>query len=316
MEQANQIIGLLAVAAMLVAGAAIMVARAPARRLGPRMVLLLFAPVIPMAIVLGLGALFSPAHDAPLSNVAFLVMLVGIFAVIPWMVACAIGYAIGCAIRRRHPPQEASAAVPSAMSVPVRPQPAARIAPDTSAEPRFSHHSPDGSIRIDILPVEWAASQWVNTPRVVDMAGERTLCNLMGTDWEANTAFPRERYVWLGLRRYRSPGYLFAECDLDADRYRIALASLDTPDEEGPLGDMTGRLEYWWDRATELAMARAPQGEAPSVAAPHPFAAWRTALVLLVAAIIAIAGLTWLSMETGIDPPDVRTIPHIPRIPH
>jgi hypothetical protein len=180
-----------------------------------------------------------------------------------------------------------------------------------AAKPHVSQESPDGSVRVDIEPVEWGNSQWVHTPRVVETANGRILCDLFGTDWQADTAFPRERYVWLGLRRYRSPGHLFAEFDLDADRYRIALRSLDLPDEEGPLGDISARLEAWWARATALASTSANQPPAPP-SPPGPFAAWRTALVILVGALAAIAGLTWFSMKTGIEPPKVPLIIRVP----
>lgn len=180
MELANQIIGLLMVAVPLIAGAAAIVARSRGARLMRNMVLLAFAPAILMAAVLGIGALFSPAHDSPFSQFAFAVMLIGIFAVIPWALVCAIGFAIGYRIRRKHPPSETE---------PVRP--------------------------------------------------------------------------------------------------RASAAAARTTDAPAP---------------------------APRL---HPFAAWRTALVILVATIAAIAGLTYMSMKTGIDPPRLLTgVPHIPRFPH
>jgi hypothetical protein len=104
------------------------------------------------------------------------------------------------------------------------------------------------------------------------------------------------------------------EFDLDADRYRIALNSLESPDEEGTLGDISDRLEHWWARATALASAQAPK-EHP-IPAPGPFAAWRTALVILVGAVVAIAVLTYLSVTYNIDVPRLPVkAPHIPRLP-
>jgi len=234
---------------------------------------------------------------------------------VPWVVICLLGFAIGIAMRRKRRPAEPAvedavapaSAVPAPIASPAGPSVAARppqrSLPADAGTPHFSQASPDGSLRIDIEPVEWANSQWVHTPRVVETANGRILCDLLGSDWEAQAAFPREHYAWLGLRRYRSPGHLFAEFDLDADRYRIALTSLEAPDEEGPLGDMSERLEHWWPRATALAMDGAvlPQ----PVQTPHPFAAWRTALVILVGALAAIAGLTFLSEKYGVEPPHV-----------
>lgn len=325
MEQTGQLVQLAIVAGALVGVSALIIARASSRRLVRNMLVWLFAPAILMAGVMALGTLFSPGPGEPFYNVAFAIMLVGTIVVLPWMAVCAVGFAIGFAIRRKYPPvdpvEPAPAAAPTPSSEAPRPspvllRPAPAIIPVDLTEPHHSQFSPDGSIRIDIQPVEWAASQWASTPRVVDVAGNRVLCDMLGTDWDAHVSFPQERFVWLGLRRYRSPGYLFAEFDLAADRYRIALSSAEPANEEGPLGDVTERLEYWWQRASALAASRIDK-ETPAVVKPHPFAAWRTALVILAGAIVAIAGLTFLSLKTGIEPPRMpSSIPHIPRVPH
>lgn len=322
MEQISQIIGLLVLAVPLIAGAAAIAARSRGTRLVRNMALLAFAPAILMVAVLGIGALFSPAHDSPFSQFAFAVMLIGIFAAVPWLVVCALGFAIGYAVRRKYPPAELApvpSSAPSALAaeaaaVPVVLTP--RIAPVDVKEPAHREFSPDGSIRVDIHPVEWASSQFAATPRVVRVADGQVLCNLLGTDWDAHVSYPREAYVWLGLRRYRSPGHLFVEFDLAADRYRIALSSLEEPDEEGALRDVSDRLELWWEKASTAAIGRGDK-EHPVSVPPGRFAAWRTALVILIGAVIAIAGLTWLSLRYDIDPPHTPTrFPHIPRFPH
>lgn len=317
MELANQIIGLLMVAVPLIAGAAAIVARSRGSRLVRNMALLAFAPAILMALVLGIGSLFSPAHDSPFSQLAFAVMLIGIFAVIPWAIVCAIGFAIGYRIRRRNPPPEPLAVTAAPPPQPTLSRPPPRIIPADISQPAHQEFSPDGSIRVDIHPVEWASSQFAATPRVVRTSDGQILCNMLGTDWDAQVSYPREAYVWLGLRRYCSPGYLFAEFDLAADRYRIATSSLDTPDEEGALGDVTNRLEFWWEKTSATAAAPIMDAQPPLPPKPHPFAAWRTALVLLIGTLAAIAGLTYMSEKTGIDPPHLpMSVPHIPRFPH
>lgn len=304
--------------ALIPAGISVLLVSLVSKRwLGLMLLLWLCAPAIAMALILTIGSAFSPAQGSTASNAIFAMMLLGMIVLVPWLVACLIGFAIGFALRRRRAPLEPVLEAEAAPD-PVLPTPAVTIQPAISSatarppqrmaavdapDPHFSHASPDGSIRIDIEPVEWASSQWVHTPRVVEAEGGRILCDMLGSDWEAQTAFPRERYVWLGLRRYRTPGHLFAEFDLAADRYRIALHSLDTPEEEGVLGDISGRLEVWWERATALAYEGAPMP--PPSPKPHPFAAWRMALVILGGAIAAIAGLTWFSIETGYDPPSV-----------
>jgi hypothetical protein len=282
----------------------------------------LFLPLIVMVPIFTLGALTSPASGTGLYALVFAVMLIGTIILLPWLITAGIGVAVGLAMRRKRlpePPVPASANAeqpkpqtpsPSVAPPPFLPQ--SHLA-ENAPTPHFSQTSPDGSLRVDIEPVEWGNSQWVNTPRVLETATGRILCDLFGSDWEANTSFPHDRQVWLGLRRYRSPGHLFADFDLAANRYRIALRSLDKPEEEGPLGDISERLEFWWQRATALASANAP-GRAP-VPSPGPFAAWRTALVILIGALAAIAVLTYLSVTYDIDPPHVPAVPHIPRMP-
>jgi|GEM_PF-2795447 len=313
MQEYGPLIGL----GLFLAGlSALIVARVSARRLVPVMLLWLLGPAILMAGVLLLGNLFSPAQGSAGSNAIFGVMLIGTIVLVPWLAICELGMAVGFVLRRKWPPAEPPRPATAHAEPEPAPRPAAPFIAPTLAAPsqrilavdapdaHFSHPSPDGSIRIDIEPVEWASGQWVHTPRVVETASRRVLCDLLGSDWQADTAFPRERYVWLGLRRYRSPGHLFVEFDLDADRYRIALDALEEPDEEGPLGDVSDRLEQWWQSATALAMARAP-AQPPPPPKPHPFAAWRTALVILIGAIVAIAALVWFSMETGVRAPHV-----------
>jgi hypothetical protein len=328
---------LVVIALMLAGISATIVARVPARRLVPAMLLWLFAPAIPMAIVLALGSLgSSPGVGSAGYNAAFGIMLIGTIVLIPWLIVCGLGFAIGFVLRRRRRPAEAAPGgtsappepdVAGADGAPADPGPPQQrfLRSDTSA-PHFSHVSPDGSVRIDIEPFEWAPGQWAQSPCVIDAATGRILCDLHGGDWEAQTAFPRPRSVWLGLRRQGAPGHLFAELDLAADRYRIACDSLDRPDEEGTLGDIGGRLEHWWPcaarRASHAARTPPPAGEGPGAGAdsrtdqgaatrptgPSPFAAWRTALLILAGALIAIAILVYLSEEHGIDPPDVPLI--------
>lgn len=316
----------LAIGLILVGVTALIVARISTRWLGLAMLLWLALPVILMAAVLTIGSALSPAQGSTASNAVFAAMIVGLAMLVPWVVICLIGFAIGIVMRRKRATPEPVGEEPKApeltSSVPpaqiaaafvaARP-PEHRLAAD-APNPHFSHNAPDGSLRIDIEPVEWTNSQWVHTPRVIEAVSGRILCDLLGSDWEGQTAFPRDRYVWLGLRRYRTPGHLFAEFDLDADRYRIALTSLDSPDEEGPLGDISERLEHWWERATALAMDGAPMPQpAPR---PHPFAAWRAALVILVGAIAAIAGLTFLSEKTGFEPPRIPILRPGTGVPH
>lgn len=270
----------------------------------PTILLWLFAPAILMALILAFGTLASPASGSGAYNLAFGVMLIGVIILVPWMAIAGVGIAIGLFLRRKRQPETPISPAPSAV-------PAATLPPT----PHFTQTSPDGSIRIEIQPVEWARDQFVHTPRITETATGRVLCDLLGTDWDVNLSYPRDRTIWLGLRRYSAPGHLFADFDLDANRYRIALGSLDTPDEEGPIGDISDRLETWWKRAAANARVEVTK-EGPNAPTPGPFAAWRTAFVILIGALIAIAGLTYMSVTYNIDPPKLpHGVPHIPHMP-
>lgn len=322
MELASQIFALIMIAVPLIVGAAVIVWRMHGRRQKIYLLVLALFPLLLMAAVLMLGAIFSPSHDSGFSNLAFGIMLIGIVAVLPWMAACTIGFFIGAMLRRRYPPPE-PVPVETAGAAEVAPPPPvllrsvpAIVQPVTS-QPAHQEFSPDGSIRVDIQPVEWAQSQFAATPRVVRVSDGQVLCDLLGSDWDTHVAFPRDAYVWLGLRRYRAPGYMFVEFDLAADCYGIALKSLDEPDEVGPLGDVTDRLEAWWEKASATALYRSDKEHPVSVGPAGRFAAWRSALVILVGTLAAIAVLSWLSVKYDIDPPRVPTsVPHIPHMPH
>jgi hypothetical protein len=313
-----EIVSLVLTALVLAAAAALLIARIPQRWLWRALLLWLAAPFLALSTILVFGALTGRAYEG-----FFAFMLFSTIIVVPWLAISAVGITLGFALRRKRPDSEVASpvsfSVASVVEPPVDqtipPVPQSFLSPGSPAA-RTSQTSPDGSIRVDIEPVEWNSGLFVNTPRVIETATGRVLCDLLGTDWEAHVSFPGERTVWLGLRRCRAPGYLFADFNLDAQRYRIALDSLDTPDEEGAVGDITARLDHWWAKAaSRAAKLSTKEGPAPG---PGPFAAWRAALVILVCTLAAIAGLTWLSLKTGIEPPKLpmSTMPHIPRLPH
>jgi hypothetical protein len=307
-----EIVQLVIIGVFLAGLGAMIVARIRQRWLVAAILLWLFAPAIPMVLILGLGSLSSPAPGSGAYNLAFGVMLIGVIILVPWIVVAGIGVAIGLAMRRKGSPEPLISSAKS--PVPVAGPPQSQLA-DEAPSPHFTQTSPDGSIRIEIQPVEWARDQFVHTPRITEAATGRVLCDLLGTDWDVNLSYPRDRTIWLGLRRYSAPGHLFADFDLDANRYRIALGSLDTPDEEGPIGDISDRLETWWKRAAATARVELTK-EGPHAPTPGPFAAWRTALVILIGALIAIAGLTYMSVTYNIDPPKLpHGVPHIPHMP-
>lgn len=179
-------------------------------------------------------------------------------------------------------------------------------------EPRNRHTAPDGTLRVDVESVEWFNTHWVNTPRVIDLGSGQVLLDLWDTDWDAMVSFPAPRCVRLGMRRYRSGITLTLELDLGRDEYRISFAAgSQTSLPSGPLADVARALEAC---SVQLGAQAAAQGAHGSTRVPvHPWAAWRSALLILAAAVIAIAAATWWSLNSA--PSEKQKLDTIPAMP-
>jgi hypothetical protein len=173
--------------------------------------------------------------------------------------------------------------------------------------PRGPHDrriSPDGTIRIDILWAEWGNSHWVQTPRVIDIASGQVVLDLWNTDWDATISWTGDRRVSLDFRRYHFSGDLAIELDLENRTYRITRepgggAGLPS----GPLEDAANAMEASGRRIAAFA---AQQGGSRPVRdagiTPNPFAAWPTAVVILLVAAFLILVATLLSTVGGPKP--------------
>jgi hypothetical protein len=181
------------------------------------------------------------------------------------------------------------------------------------AEPRYRHTAPDGTLRVDVESVEWFNTHWVNTPRVIDLDSGRVLLDLWNTDWDAVVSFPAPRCARLGMRRYRSGISLTLDLDLGRDEYRISFAAgSPTSLPSGPLADVARALEAC--SAQLGAQAASAHGTHGSTRVPvHPWAAWRSALSILAAALIAIATATWWSLNSA--PPGKQKLDTVPTMP-
>ncbi len=170
-----------------------------------------------------------------------------------------------------------------------------------ASPPQYRHISCDGTIRVDLASQEWSNSHWVNAPRVIEIAGGRVLLDLWGTDWDAVVFFREVGRVRLDCRRYHVGGGLSVVLDVARDRYQITLAHGEMLPEQ-PLGGITEGLEA-------ASRSAAQPGRAITVS-PHPLAAWRMALLILLGALILIAAVSYLSVRTGSVP--LTPIPHVP----
>lgn len=187
---------------------------------------------------------------------------------------------------------------------------ARRAASSPSRSPAYRRISPDGSIRVDLDAVEWGNSHWVHSPRVIEVANGRTVLDLWGTDWDAVVSFPGPQRVGLAFRRYHYGGALAVELDLASGTYRIVAE----PGREGvlpaaPLSGLADALEAATGRARALAGAPV---RAPAIG-PHPLAAWRAALLLLLGAVAAIAAVAYVARLSS--PPRTATLTPLPAMP-
>jgi len=172
--------------------------------------------------------------------------------------------------------------------------------------------SPDGTIRVDLASEEWSNAQWVNAPRVIEIAGGRVLLDLWGTDWDATVSFPRDGAVRLGCRRYHLGGSPSVTLDVPRGSYRILLdPGTGETFPEAPLAELAPGLEAASQRAAALAGGTGWgwEGDAP----PHALAAWRTALVILAGAAVAISGAAYIS--TRFVPAPVQKLTPMPKMP-
>lgn len=153
--------------------------------------------------------------------------------------------------------------------------------------PGYRHISKDGTVRVDLQSTEWAASQWVHSPRVLDLTTGRAALDLWGDDWDSGVpAFLPGGRVQLGLRRYRRGGSALIELDLSGSTFRILHPAEQAP---RPMHELAEALE---------AVIPPTAAAAPMIGA-SPFAAWRTALGLLAAALAAIAIVAFVAARLG-----------------
>ena len=179
----------------------------------------------------------------------------------------------------------------------------------------------------------------ISTPNLAVLTGRRSMESLgeliaVGAGLAVISALivartPSRRLIWVMLLWLQAPAILMAGM--------MALGALLNPRHDEPLSQAIFGVMligvfvavpwmlvcaagyaagFAWRRKHPLPdVPQPPPAERARLPLAERFAAWRVALMILIGAVAAIAGLTWFSMETGIDPPSVGTIPHIPRFP-
>ena len=175
--------------------------------------------------------------------------------------------------------------------------------------------SQDGTIRIELEAAEWGNSHWVYSPRVIDIVSGEVVLDLWGSDWDATMSYPGTRRVRLDFRRYHFSGDLTIELDLANGLYRI----LREPGGAAPLpsGPIAGARSAMEESGRRVAAFAAVQNAARPLwddgAPASPFAAGRSALVILFVAAVLIVVATLLSIDgsrqTAPAPVVIREIP-------
>jgi hypothetical protein len=173
----------------------------------------------------------------------------------------------------------------------------------------YRHISPDGTIRVDLALEEWSNANWVNTPRVIEIATGRVVLDLWGTDWDVVVFFREDGRTRLTCRRCHVGVGLSVVLDVARGCYQITLDSSSGGTlPEQPLDDLAKGLEAASRRAARVAGAE----DRTIPIQPHLLAAWRVALLILVGAAILIAGASYVSVRLAAKPAQWTRIPPVP----
>lgn len=274
------------------------------------LVLWMLAPLAVLLAMAGIGAAGNPAPDDPGKLLHGLAMLGSVLA-LPWLVACLAGFAVGSVLRSRRRTTAPAAPVQppgTPASAPLGQLGEAAAHQDSASGARTyrdRHVAPDGSIMVELVANEWFNSHWVHCPCVTELRTGRTLLDLRGTDWDAVVTFPRGQAVRLGLTSYRHGGARVLEIDLATGRYTIEGRA-----EAGATAALPALFE------AEALVAYGDAGRFLPPGRPRATARnYGVALLILIGALLAIAGATFatLRLSPGPLPHKLDRVPTMPR---
>jgi hypothetical protein len=245
----------LAVAAVLIAVQALSILSVPQRWLARAQVLWVTSPLIATAIALLWANLFrSPQW---LTNTLLGIGLVGFVFVLPWLVLCLVGFGFGLVLRRVFRGR------PSAIAITIAAQPLSQPPPLAMAGWRSVHvgFAQDG---LTIAGCDIWAGNWREMGEVVQLPHPAHPAQLHRYEvYETGTAPTLTR---------------FAAAELSNGVWGFYVPISDT----GAAG------------AAQTHLAVAGWTGQPPVPKANPLAAWRTALAILVGALVAIGAITYL----------------------
>jgi hypothetical protein len=171
--------------------------------------------------------------------------------------------------------------------------------------PQYRHISRDGTIRVDLAAQEWTNGNWVNAPRVIEIASGSVLLDLWGTDWDGTVFFREVGRVRLDCRRAHVGGGLSVVLDVARGCYQITVAP-------GPGGALPEQPLDGIAEGLEAASRRGARANQAFYVSSHSLAAWKSALLILIGAVVLIAIASYLSVRLEPKPGPLTPIPHVP----
>jgi hypothetical protein len=141
---------------------------------------------------------------------------------------------------------------------------------------------------------------------VIEVASDRILLDLWGTDWDAEASFPIERCVALDLRRYHFGGRCQAMLQLASDGF-VIFENAPGPPTRGPLTAIMPAIEA----AARRSSAPTPRAaRTPRRAGPRQLL---VTLAILIGALAAIGGISVVAVRLAQEPPPkLSTVPDMP----
>jgi hypothetical protein len=225
--------------------------------------------------------------------------------IIIWGILSVVGFAMGFVLRNVFRPQATAFVQP------------ASIAPSPPVQDRIPGPRPDrmqnGGVQVDFLPLEWGGNgRWIYGPRVTAIATGAILLDLWNTDADAIATFPAQGVVRLDVFLYANRHSYLVTIDYPHQSYRIDDRT------QGNVRRIEGRLEdlpLAFDKANFPLPSIAAQPYAPQLTqnVTHRFAAWRSAVLILVCALSVIGTIAVVARNAANQGLTVTPLSPMPR---
>ena len=262
------------------------------------LILWMLGPAVMLLALGGIEAASNPTQD-DLAKLFQGLALIGSVLVLPWMVAGLTGFTLGSVLRGRRG---------ATVLAPAHPAPAHDDGPLRANAAVTRLTAPDGSLMVELEAVEWRNGDWVQAPRVTELATGRRLLDLRGSDWHAGATFPRRQAVCLSMHSYRRGAALALEIDLVTGRYTLQGSA-----DSGAIADLAAvfdgdaRDPHYGPYASSRFLPPAGPRATPR--------AYGVALLILLGALLTIGAATYLTLRLAPDqrPQKLDRVPAMPR---